>query len=161
MLDPEELCSEVLLKEEKWRFCSESMKTHLSGRGLSQKAPRQTHKPLEQAIAIEGNWFQRLHLFSPGCTLMLYEPAASLLFNHWDVRSEMTAPGMAEINEICLKEEDQCFNSAFALTLQITRHHLTMGRQRGRVETWAWRNGAPALSLPISNLPHFKGWLLL
>lgn len=44
---------------------------------------------------------------------------------------------MAEINEICLKEEDQCFNSAFALTLQITQHHLTMGRQRGRVEKWA------------------------
>lgn len=57
---------------------------------------------------------------------------------------------MAEINEICLKEEDRCFNFAFALMLRGTQHHLTMGRQRGRVGTRAQRNGAPALPLPIS-----------
>lgn len=149
VLGPEELRSEVLLTEEKWRFCSESMKTHLSGRGLSQKAPRQTRKPLEQAIAIEGNWFQRLHLFSPGCTLMPYEPAASLLFNHWDVRSEMTAPGMAEINEICLKEEE--ISVLTLLLLWGCRSLSTIWPWAGRVGTWARRNGAPALPLPISS----------
>lgn len=150
VLAPEDQLSEVLLEEEKWRFCSKSMKTHLSGRDWSQTGPKQTRKPLEQAIAIEGNSFQRLRLFGLGCTLMPYEAAASLLFNHWDVRSEMSALGMAEINEICLKEEDRCFNFAFALMLRGTQHHLTMGRQRGRVGTRAQRNGAPALPLPIS-----------
>lgn len=53
---PEELHSKVLLKgEEKWRFCPESMKTHLSWRGLSETARKQTCKSLEQDIAIEGN----------------------------------------------------------------------------------------------------------
>lgn len=155
VLAPEDQLSEVLLEEEKWRFCSKSMKTHLSGRDWSQTGPKQTRKPLEQAIAIEGNLFQRLRLFGPGCTLMPYEAAASLLFSHWDVRSEMSALGMAEINEICLKEEDRCFNFAFALMLWGTQHHLTMGRQRGRVGAKEWStSSSPFYFQPQVSPPH-------
>lgn len=50
---------------------------------------------------------------------MPYEQAASLLFNHLNFTSEMTAPGREEMNEISLKE-DQYFYISLALMLWIT-----------------------------------------
>lgn len=67
--------------------------------------------------------FQRLHLCSPGVTLMPHEPSASLLFDHQDFPSEMTTPGREEIrNEIGLKEEDHSvFSSPPALMLWVSQ----------------------------------------
>lgn len=73
--------------------------------------------------------FQRLHLFSPGVTLMPHQPHASLLFDHQDFPSEMTAPGREEIrNEIRLKEEDHSvFHSPPALVLWVSLQALEQG----------------------------------
>lgn len=99
------------------------MKTHSSGRGLSQTTRKHHASALERAVTTASKAFQRLHLFSPGVTLMPHEPGASLLFDHQDFPSEMTTPGREEIrNEIRLKEEDHSvFSSPPALMLWVSQ----------------------------------------
>lgn len=79
--------------------------------------------------------FQRLHLLSAGVTLMPHEPDASLLFDHQDLPSEMTAPGREQIrNETRLKEEDQCvLNSPPALMLWVSQLGSSLGARAAEV----------------------------
>lgn len=97
--------------------------------------------------------FQRLHLLGPGVTLMPHEPDASLLFDHQDLPSEMTAPGREQIrNETRLKEEDQCvLNSPPALMLWVSQLGSSLGaRQRRWGSTKELRDSFWFL-LPIPN----------